>query len=47
VLPSLDVLGKNGRVLLSDSAAFTPREIEDFAAYLGVTVEGLHDKKAA
>lgn len=47
VLPSLDFLGIDGRVVFSHSAAFSLREIEDFAAYLGVTVEGLGRRKAA
>jgi hypothetical protein len=46
VLPSLDFLGKDGRVILSDSASFTHQEIKNFATYLGLTVEGLDDKKA-
>lgn len=39
MLPSLDFLGSDGRVVFSHSAAFTRREIEGFAAYLGITVE--------
>jgi hypothetical protein len=47
VLPSLDFLGSDGRVVFSHSASFTPREIQQFADYLGVAVEGLHGKRVA
>jgi hypothetical protein len=43
LLPSLDFLGPDGRVIFSGSASYTREEIKDFATYLGIQVKGLDD----
>ena len=45
LLPSLDFLGIDGRVVFSASADYSRSEIEELASFLGIQVQGLADSR--